>query len=136
MLPPALKFTALQGTSLITGLMAVVLGVVYFGPPELVRRSLPPKQTSLVQAVENLGPVWPLLFTVMGVALIAAVTGRRYIVGAHVFAIFGWMFYGACIVIGAAASVPPAPIVTGLIAIGVAGIHGGLMLAHQDAGDQ
>lgn len=133
--PDAVRFTGLQVTSIITGVMAVVVGCVYFAPESFLRRTLPSGQTSIVVYVTQLGPVWPVLFITMGLALILAVTARRYIVPAHILAVFGWMFYGSALLIGAVFSEPPTPVVTGAIAVGVAGIHFGLMQAHQDAGD-
>lgn len=132
----AVKFTALQGISIITGVMAVVMGLVYVGPETFIRRTLPPGQTTLVVAVESLGPVWPVLFTLMGIVLILAVTARRFLLLAHVFAILVWSFYAACIIIGSLQSQPPAPIITGVMSAFVALIHFGLILAHQDAGDR
>lgn len=134
-LPAALRFTGLQLTSIITGVMAVILGTVYFGPEEFIRRSSPAGQTSIVVYVESLGPVWPALFLIMGVGLILSITARRGVIVAHVVAVFGWMFYGSALLIGAILSEPPTPIVTGVVAIGVAGIHFGLIQAHQEAGD-
>lgn len=132
----ALRFTGLQLTSIITGVMAVVLGCVYFAPEEFIRRTTPPRgQVSIVMYVYQLGPFWPVLFIVMGVALILAVTSRRGVVAAHVLAMFGWMFYGSALLLGSLFSEPPTPVVTGAIAVGVAGIHFGLLQAHQDAGD-
>jgi tryptophan-rich sensory protein len=134
-LPDALRFTGLQVTSIITGVMAVILGVVYFAPEESHGHPLPPGQPSLVVYIEQLGPVWPLLFLTMGVALILAVTARRYIVPAHILAVFGWTLYGSALFIGEVFSEPPTSVVTGAIAVGVAGIHFGLMQAHHDQGD-
>lgn len=134
-LPDALRYTGLQVTSIITGVMAVVLGVVYFAPEESHGHPLPPGQPSLVVYIEQLGPVWPLLFIVMGISLILAITARRYVVPAHILAVFGWMFYGSALLIGEVFSEPPTSVVTGAIAVGVAGIHFGLMQAHHDQGD-
>ena len=134
-LPDALRFTGLQVTSLITGVMAVVLGCVYFAPESFIRRPLPPGQTSLVVYIDQLGPVWPLLFIAMGIALILAITARRYVVPAHILAVFGWMFYGSALLIGEVFSEPPTLVVTGVIAVGVAVIHFGLIHAHHDQGD-
>lgn len=141
-LPDAVRFTGLQVTSLITGVMAVILGCVYCVPEEYRGRVVHPGvvhpgQTSLAVYIyiDQLGPVWPLLFIVMGISLILAITARRYVVQAHILAVFGWMFYGSALLIGAVFSEPPTPVITGAIAAGVAGIHFGLMQAHQDAGD-
>ena len=134
-LPDALRFTWLQVTSIITGVMAVILGVVYFAPEEYHGHPLPPGQPSLVVYIEQPGPVWPTVFLGMGIALILAVTARRYVVLAHILAVFCWMFYGSALLIGAAFSEPPPLVITGAIAVGVAGIHFGLMQAHHDQGD-
>lgn len=135
-LPDALRFTGLQVTSFITGVMAVILGVVYyFTPEEYHGHLLPPGQSSLVVYIEQLGPVWPVVFLGMGISLILAITARRYVVLAHILAVFGWMFYGSALLIGEVFSDPPTSVVTGAIAVGVAGIHHGLMQAHHDQGD-
>lgn len=134
-LPAALRFTGLQLTSIITGVMAVVLGVVYFAPESFIRRPLPPGQISLAVYIEQRLPVWPLLFIAMGVGLILSITARRGVVLAHILAVFGWMFYGSALLIGAVFSEPPTLVITGAIAVGVAGIHFGLMQAHHDQGD-
>lgn len=134
-LPDALRFTWLQVTSIITGVMAVILGVVYFAPEESHGHPLPPGQPSLVVYIEQLGPVWPVLFITMGMAIILAVTARRGVVPAHILAVFGWMFYGSALLIGEVFSEPPTSVVTGAIAVGVAGIHFCLMQAHHDQGD-
>ena len=134
-LPDALRFTGLQVTSIITGVMAVILGVVYFVPEESHGHLLPPGQPSLVVYIEQLGPVWPMVFLGMGISLILAITARRYVVLAHILAVFGWMFYGSALLIGEVFSEPPTSVVTGAIAVGVAGIHFGLMQAHHDQGD-
>ena len=131
----ALRLTGLQVTSIITGVMAVILGVVYFAPEESHGHPLPPGQPSLVVYIEQLGPVWPILFITMGMAIILAVTARRHVVPAHILAVFGWMFYGTALLIGEVFSEPPTSVVTGAIAVGVAGIHFGLMQAHHDQGD-
>ena len=134
-LPDALRFSGLQVTSIITGVMAVILGVVYFAPEESHGHLLPPGQPSLVVYIEQLGPVWPMVFLGMGISLILAITARRYVVPAHILAVFGWMFYGSALLIGEVFSEPPTSVVTGAIAVGVAGIHFGLMQAHHDQGD-
>lgn len=134
-LPDALRFTGLQVTSIITGVMAVILGVVYFAPDVYHGHPLTPGQPSLVVYIEQLWPVWPMVFLGMGMAIILAVTARRYVVPAHILAVFGWMFYGSALLIGEVFSEPPTSVVTGAIAVGVAGIHFGLMQAHHDQGD-
>lgn len=134
-LPDALRFTGLQVTSLITGVMAVILGVIYFARDLGLRRPSPPGQTPIVAYIDGLGPVWTLLFLSTGAGLILAVTSRRYVVPAHILAMFGWMLYGSALLIGEVFSEPPTSVVTGAIAVGVAGIHFGLMQAHHDQGD-
>lgn len=136
-LPDALRFTGLQVTSIITGVMAVILGVVYFAPEESHGHPLPPGQPSLVVYIEQPAwPVWPTMFIVMGISLILAITARRYVVPAHILAVFGWMFYGSALLIGEGIpETAPTSVVTGAIAVGVAGIHFGLMQAHHDQGD-
>lgn len=129
-IPKVVRFTGLQLTSLITGVMAIVMGLVYFGPDPLIRRPLPSGQEWEVVAVESFAPVWPILFTAMGMALIGAVTTRRFVLGAHVVAIFGWSFYGASILI--AGSPGAAGHGAGTMSLFVAAVHFGLIQAHQD----
>ena len=133
-LPDALRFTGLQVTSIITGVMAVILGVVYFASEDY-HYTLDPGQPSLVVYIEQLGPVWPMVFLTMGMAIILAVTARRYVVPAHILAVFGGVVSGSALLVGEAFSEPPTSVVTGAIAVGVAGIHFGLMQAHHDQGD-
>lgn len=121
--------------SLIMGLMSVLVGVTYWGPTHWVRRPLPPGQETLVVIIESIGPVWPVIFTITGVLLVASALFNRYPVAAHVIGIFAWMFYGCAILAGAILAEPPAPIVTGLISISIAGIHFGMTRAHQEVGE-
>jgi len=115
--------------------MALLVGLVFFGPEELFRwTNQGPQQTSIVLLVQRIGPIWSFLFTAMGVALIGAATMRRWTIHAHVLAVFGWLFYGTSILLGSALSEPPAPIISGVMAAGVAGIHYALIQAHQEAG--
>ena len=79
---------------------------------------MPPGQPSLVVYIEQLGPVWPMVFLGMGISLILAITARRYVVPAHILAVFGWMFYGSALLIGEVFSEPPTSVVTGAIAVG------------------
>lgn len=120
--------------SFITGAMALLLGVIYVGPTEWIRRPLPPGQVSLVALIERAVPVWAILFCLTGAVLVFAVMARRWLIAAHILAIFTWTFYGMCLLISALLSEPPAPIVTGVIAIGLVGIHWGLIQTHQDLG--
>lgn len=116
--------------------MALLVGLVYFGPEELFRwANRGPQQTSIVLAVQRIGPVWSFLFVAMGVALIGAATMRRWMIHAHVLAVFGWIFYGTSVLLGSGLSEPPAPIVSGVMALGVAGIHYALIQAHQEVGN-
>lgn len=126
-----------SGTRLVSiamGLTAICLGVLYTEPEQWVRRALPPGQVSVVATVESFGPVWPALFVAIGIALIVAVMARRCVVLAHLAGMGVWAFYAAAIIIGAVLSQPPTPIVVGVIAIGLAWAHLGLLQAHQDEG--
>lgn len=120
--------------SFITGAMALLLGVIYVGPTEWIRRPLPQGQVSLVAIIEQAVPVWAILFCVTGLALVWAVMARRGLIAAHLLAIFAWTFYGVALLLSALLSEPPAPIITGVIAIGLVGVHWGLIQTHQDLG--
>ncbi|MFF0706976.1 hypothetical protein [Gordonia sputi] len=120
--------------SFITGVMAILVGVIYFGPSEWVRRPLPPGQVSLVSIIESAVPVWSILFCLTGAALVFCVMSRRHLIAAHILAIFTWTFYGMALLLSAVLSEPPAPIVTGVIALGLVGVHWGLIQVHQEQG--
>ena len=126
--------TGARLVSFITGVMAVLVGVIYFGPAEWIRRPLPPGQVSLVSLIESAVPVWSILFCVTGATLVFCVMARRHLIAAHVLAIFTWTFYGMALLLSAVLSEPPAPIVTGVIALGLAGGQWGLIQAHQEQG--
>jgi hypothetical protein len=121
--------------TLIMGAIAFVVGVVYLGPSELVRRPLPPNQTSIVVWVESIGPLWPTIFALTGVVLCVAAVFGRGTVAAHVGGIFTWVLFGGAILVGALKSEPPSPIVTGLLAVGIGAIHFGMTFVREEVSE-
>lgn len=116
------------------GLCALLIAVVHMGPVEWARRPLPSGQVSVVTAIESLGPVWPVLFTCIGVAILATTRFRRGVVFSHGIAAAGWVFYGLTHLTGAAMSEPPSPLLTGGIALFVAAMHYGCARAWAEMG--
>lgn len=103
--------------SFILALGAVVVGVFYSGPEGLVRRPVRPGQETLVVIVEHLFPVWPLLFCIAGVGVFFALVLMRGLIVAHGVVVAVWAFYALCLIVGPILSVPPSPILVGVIAI-------------------
>ncbi|AON97480.1 hypothetical protein SEA_CHEWYVIII_58 [Rhodococcus phage ChewyVIII] len=115
---------ALRNLSIGLAVFALVTGCLYsFAPEYLVRRPLPDGQSSVVQFVESIGPVWPFLFWSIAILVALAAIYRRGVLLAHCIAVFAWAFYGGCIVAGAILSQPPTPIVTGVMALSGASLH-------------
>ncbi|OZE92729.1 hypothetical protein CH298_04310 [Rhodococcoides fascians] len=102
--------------STLCGLGAIAVGILYAGPEALVRRPLPAGQETLVVLIESAFPVWPFLFGLTGVALVICAWWRSSILVAHGFVVFAWSFWGFCLIIAPLRSVPPTPIMVGVIA--------------------
>lgn len=105
-------------TAATMGIMNVTVGVLYLPsmPEELVRRPLQPGQVSAVVYIENIGPLWSVMFILTGLVLLLANSRRKGFVAAHLGATFVWAFYGAAILISAFLTQPPVPVVAGAIA--------------------
>lgn len=118
--------------TLAMGSAALFYAVCYLGPQSLVRNSTMQQinqQSSVVRFVESLGPIWPFLFGVSGVSLILSALVLRRVIVACSLAVSVWVFYGAAILIGAVATEPPAPILSGGAAIFISLTHVGLSRA-------
>lgn len=115
---------ALRNLSLWLALFAAVFGGLYaFAPEFLVRKPLPSGQSSVVVFVDSIGPVWPALFFFAAIMVGLSALYRRGVLLAHCIASGVWIFYGACIVVGAILSLPPTPITSGVAALFGAGTH-------------
>jgi hypothetical protein len=90
-------------TAATAGIMNVTVGALYLPsmPEELVRRPLQPGQVSAVVYIENVGPLWSVIFIITGIVLILAAFRRRGFIPAHLGAVFVWAFYGAAILFSA-----------------------------------
>ncbi|WP_052056277.1 hypothetical protein [Rhodococcoides fascians] len=116
--------------SMLCGFGAIAVGVLYAGPEQLVRRPLPGGQETLVVLIESAFPVWPFLFGLTGACLIVCAWRPRQILIAHGFVVLAWGFWGFCLIIAPLRSVPPTPIIVGVIAfvLGVASNFGTMRL--------
>lgn len=123
-------FAAVRLLSTLCGFGAIVVGLLYAGPEALVRRPPVPGQETLVVLVESAFPVWPFLFCITGTVLIVCAWWRSSILVAHGFVVFAWAFWGLCLIIAPLRSVPPTPIIVGVIAfvLGVASNLGTMRL--------
>lgn len=124
---------ALKLISYNLGTMAVLYAIFYIGPTEWVRLPRTPQQlesqVSVVQHVENLGPVWPFLFMLAGCLVLGCtLLGRGVIIG-HGIAAGVWVTYGLAIMLGAILSEPPTPVLSGVAAIFGAITHIGMARA-------
>ena len=109
--------------STVLGLVALLLGTLYAGPEEWVRRPLPEGQLSIVTTIESIGPVWPVAFGLSGILLVwFAVRGKTIQYG-HALCAGAWGLYGWAILVGALLSEPPTPITVGVTAIGMSVVH-------------
>ncbi|CAH0318480.1 hypothetical protein [Rhodococcoides fascians] len=102
--------------SMLLGFGAIAVGYLYAGPESLVRRPLPAGQETLVVLIESAFPVWPFLFGISGTVLILCAYLQRHILYAHGLVVFAWSFWGFCLIIAPLRSVPPTPIIVGVIA--------------------
>lgn len=111
----------IRNLSITFGVAAFAIGSIYaFASDELVRRALPPEQTTIVAAIEELGPVWPFLFFFSGLTLIISAVLKRGVIISHAAGFFVWAFYGGAILLGSIMSRPPAPILMGTAAVFIA----------------
>ena len=108
---------------------ALTLAVLYLGPAVLVHHDGIGPQVTLVQIIDDIAPVFPILFAVAGVLVLVSTARRSGVVVAHAVAAGAWMFYGLLLLLGSLFLDPPAPILTGTIAIWAAVIHWGMSRA-------
>lgn len=108
---------ATQLLSVILSGGSIIVGALYAGPEFLVRRPLPPGQETIVVLVEHAFPVWPFLFALTGLAAIVAALKRKRVIVAHGLVVAAWAFYGICLIIAPLQSVPPTPILVGVISL-------------------
>lgn len=124
---------ALRLISLNLGLTALVYSILYLGPEELVRTKRTAEQadaqTSIVQNIEAIGPVWPFVFALAAGLLLWTTWRGRGLITAHGIAAGVWVLYGLSIVFSALLSEPPSPVLTGTAAILGAVTHIGMARA-------
>ena len=78
--------------------------------------------------VEHAFPVWPFLFGLSGLAAIVAALKRKRVIVGHGLIVAAWAFYGICLIIAPLQSVPPTPILVGVISLFiVAAVNFGVM---------
>lgn len=128
---PTIK--ALRLISYTLGCMAIVYAVAYSGPSWFVRLERTPeqlaKQVSVVQYLETFGPIWTILFTVAGIAVLSGSYLGRNLILCHGIAAGVWVSYGIAVLAGAILSEPPTPVLSGLAAVFGAVTHIGMARA-------
>ncbi len=112
-----LRTEGLNLISFISGITYLWLGFSYLRPP--ARSS---SAVSIVAYIEQLGPVWVLVFGLTGATLsILACIDKadRFLSGAHVAGAAVACFYAGCVAFGQLLSDPPRLSPTGVLAVGV-----------------
>lgn len=126
-----------KGAAWTSGILAAValsVGIIYCGPTFWTRRALPSGQISLVAEIESWGPIWPAVFLSAALALIWAVCTRRQVALAHSWAAGVWTFYATAMILSAAYSEPPGPILSAVIAYGAVALHLSMIRVWADLG--
>lgn len=113
---------------------ALTLSVLYLGPAVLVQRSGVGPQVTLVNLIDEIVPIFPLLFAVAGTLILVSTLRMRGVVVAHAVAATAWMFYGLLLLLGAIFLEPPAPVLTGTISIWASVMHWGMSRAWAEQG--
>nr|WP_296763781.1 hypothetical protein [Rhodococcus sp. (in: high G+C Gram-positive bacteria)] len=114
--------------------MQICLGITYLGPEQFIRRPSPSGQASIVVYIESLGPYWPAMFLISGAALLFTALQLRRTAFGHALSAAAWTAYGTALLIGPILTVPPAPIVVGVIAILIAPVHVSCIIAWKERG--
>ena len=91
-------------------------------------------QSTLVRTLINVLPIWPLLFGIAAVVMAACAIRKRYVAYAHSYAAFVWGTFGSVFVLQSAFYEPPRSVLTGGLALVVAVLHVGMVLAWGDQG--
>lgn len=91
-------------------------------------------QSTLVRTLINVLPVWPMLFGIAAVVMATAAIKKRYVAYAHSYAAFVWGTFGSVFVLQSAFYEPPRSVLTGGLALVVAVLHVGMVLAWGDQG--
>lgn len=113
---------------------ALTLTALYLGPTTLVQRQVVGPQVTLVQIIDDIVPLFPLLFAVAGTLVLVSTLRTRGVVIAHAVAAGVWMFYGLLLLLGAIFLEPPAPVLTGAISIWASVMHFGMSRAWAEQG--
>ncbi|NKU21758.1 hypothetical protein GS907_24670 [Rhodococcus hoagii] len=114
--------------------VALGTAVLYVGPEYWYRRPLPDGQRSLVAAIESWGPVWPVVFLVAALALFWSLWRKQQVALAHSITAGVWIFYATTLVLSAAYSQPPGPLLAATLGFGLAGVHLAMIRVWADLG--
>ena len=120
--------------SLALATLSLAMCIVYSGPEFLIRRPSPAGQTSIVQYIESLGPYWPAVFGISGISLLVTALTTRGVIYGHAFCAASWTGYGVALLVGPLLTVPPAPIVVGVMAVMIVPIHLTCIVAWKERG--
>ena len=91
-------------------------------------------QSTLVRTLINVLPIWPLLFGIAAAVMATAAIKKRFVAYAHSYAAFVWGTFGSVFVLQSAFYEPPRSVLTGGLALVVAVLHVGMVLAWGDQG--
>lgn len=91
-------------------------------------------QSTLVRTLINVLPIWPMLFGIAAAVMATTAIKKRYVAYAHSYAAFVWGTFGSVFVLQSAFYEPPRSVLTGGLALVVAVLHVGMVLAWGDQG--
>lgn len=129
-------FRGLTFISLVLAAGAVWVSMVTLFPETFLAGSyiVDAGQSTLVRTLINVLPIWPLLFGIAAAVMATAAIKKRFVAYAHSYAAFVWGTFGSVFVLQSAFYEPPRSVLTGGLALVVAVLHVGMVLAWGDQG--
>ncbi|WJJ10368.1 hypothetical protein P9990_17505 [Prescottella equi] len=121
-------------TTAALALVTLATALLYFGPEYWYRRPLPEGQISMVATIESWGPIWPGVFLTAALSLFWCLWRNCHMALAHSIAVGVWIFYATTLILSAAYSEPPGPILAATLGYGLAGVHLAMIRVWADLG--
>lgn len=106
--------------SWLLAIVALVLSVAYAIPGLGMSQTLPPGRRSVVAFLD---PAWTVVFGAVGLALVAALSVRRWLVASHTLGVAAFSFWSAAVLIGAVMSDPAGPITSAVLGTAMTVLH-------------
>ena len=109
-----------SAVSWLLAIVAIVLSVVYAIPGMGFAQVLPAGRRSIVAFLD---PAWRFVFAAVGLALIAALLAKSWLVPCHTLGVAAFSFWSAAVLIGAVMSDPAGPITSAVLGIAITVLH-------------